>query len=101
MGRVSPTPPPEPESPVKTRKLTVETLEARALMAVVGPPTPLGISLNSYGVLNIKGGTQDDAAHVWTTDGEVHATLSHTFHKVIDGHQSTVTVSDPEKIYPQ
>src|SRR4029079_11519335 len=101
MGRVSASPPPEPESPVKPRKLTVETLEARALMAVVGPPTPLGISLNSYGVLNIRGGAQDDIAHVWTADGEVHATLSHNTYFFAGGNKYTHTVSDPEKVYPQ
>jgi len=85
---------------VKTRKLTVESLEARALMAA-GPVTPLGISLNGYGVLNIKGGTQDDAAHVWTADGEVHATLSHSTYFFAGGNKYTHTVWDPEKIYDQ
>jgi Ca2+-binding RTX toxin-like protein len=100
MGTVSPTPPRKPENPVKTRRLSVESLEAKALPAM-GPVTPLGISLNAYGVLNIKGDARNDTAHVWTADGEVHATLSHTTYHYVGGSKIPITVSDPEKVYTQ
>src|SRR5262245_44136010 len=100
MGLVSPEPLPEPECAVKTHKLSVESLEARALMAA-GPVTPLGVSLNSYGVLNIKGGTRNDTAHVWIDDGQVHASLGHTTFKLVSGHLSAQTVYDPDTIYDQ
>ena len=85
---------------MKTRKLTVQSLEARSLMAA-GPVTPLGISLNSFGVLNIKGDARNDTAHVWVDDGQVHATLSHTTIKYVGGSAFPLTLTDPEKVYPQ
>src|SRR5438874_150921 len=66
MGGVSPNQPTAERRIAMTRqpRLSLESLEARALMSA-GPPVPLGVSLNSFGTLNIKGDTRGETARVW------------------------------------
>lgn len=83
----------------RKQQLTLETLEAKDIPSG-GPVTPPGISLNSYGVLNIKGDGRDDAAQIWVAaDGQIHATLSHTTYTYQGGSKIPITVWDAEKVY--
>jgi Peptidase_C39 like family/RTX calcium-binding nonapeptide repeat (4 copies) len=59
------------------RSLRLEALEAKNLLSP-GPVTPFGITLNSFGVLRIKGADwSDDIATVTVESGQVHAVLKH------------------------
>lgn len=81
-----------------SRKLTLETLDVKALPAA-GPATPLGITLNEFGVLRIEGDARDDDGRVWVAGGQVHATLEHTTW-VNQGNTSIpLTVADPEEVF--
>ncbi len=68
----------------RSTRLNLQALDAKALPAG-GPTTPLGISLNSFGVLNIKGDSHQDIATVTIDHGQVRAVLKHKFNGPIEG----------------
>src|SRR5262245_7882386 len=88
-----------PSHRTRRPRLSPDPLEAKDLLSP-GPAVPVGISLNSFGTLNIKGDTRDQAARVWIANGQVHARLSHTTYVPIYGGGSTPhTTTDPEKVF--
>jgi Ca2+-binding RTX toxin-like protein len=80
-----------------SRKLTLEALDTRALPAL-GPVTPVGITLNEFGVLRLKGDGSDDEGRVWVADGQVHATLKHTTWVHQGNTEIPITLWEPEKV---
>ena len=80
------------------RKLTLETLDVKALPAA-GPVTPVGITLNEFGVLRIKGDTREDEGRVWIADGQIHASLMHTKWVNQGNTQIPLVEWEPEKVF--
>ena len=58
-------------------QLNIQTLESRALMSGGGSTIPVGISLNAFGTLNIKGDEHRDWVTVSILGDEVHAWHQH------------------------
>jgi Ca2+-binding RTX toxin-like protein len=67
-----------------SRSLRLEALEAKITPAG-GLPTPVGISLNPFGVLHIKGDDHDDVATVTVENGQIHAIQKHRVPNPVDG----------------
>src|SRR5262245_10302558 len=101
MGRVSPITNPLSRRPAmrRTPRLTLETLECKALLSP-GPVIPYGITLNSFGVLNIKGADwSDDKATVTIEGSQVHAVLKHHVDGPPEAPQG-FDLTDQDKYFP-
>ena len=81
------------------RRLTLESLDQKVLPSG-GPVTPAGVTLNSFGVLNIKGESADDVATVTIENGQVRAVLQHKKYVIDLGSQTTLTILDADKFFP-
>src|SRR6478752_675275 len=83
-----------------TRKtvLCVQSLETRALMTG-GVPVPVGISLNAYGTLNIKGDEHRDWVTVTVNGDQVHALHQHRIAGPVPGTPD-IYETFQEKSYP-
>jgi RTX calcium-binding nonapeptide repeat (4 copies) len=86
-------------SQTTTRRLALEPLDRRDLPSGSGTGIPWGITLNSYGVLHVKGAGLDDVATVTVEDGQVHAILKHWTAPTPE-IPTGVLVGDQDKVFP-